>query len=100
MRRSERAALAAEAQRQDDHQRWADDGGLTPDPEDAGPAGPRSAPVVTRYPWVAVGTAAALGFALGWLAGRRYVPPAGRASASFPGLSAVHVAVGDCVAPP
>ena len=71
MRRSERAARAAEAQRESDHQRWADDGGLTPDTAAAGHGVRIAAWDVTRYPWVAVGAAAALGFALGWLAGRR-----------------------------
>ena len=58
---SEQATRAA--QQDADHQRWADDGGFTPDPHV--PA------ATTRSPWVAVGVAAAIGFALGWLTGRR-----------------------------
>lgn len=73
MRRTEREAVAAEtrradaAQKESDHQRWADDGGPTPDPEPA-----RARPgVPTRSPWAAVGIAAAVGFAVGWLTGHR-----------------------------
>jgi hypothetical protein len=71
MRQSERAVLAAEAQRESDHQRWADDGGLTPDPGEAGLEAAIGVPGATWHPWPAVGTAVALGFALGWRAGRR-----------------------------
>ena len=66
-----RTAAEALAQREDDHQRWADDGGLTPDPEGAGPDVRTAASVVTRYAWVTLGSVAALGFALGRRAGRR-----------------------------
>ena len=51
------------AQKEADHQRWADDGGFTPDHHVA-----EAAP---RNPWVAIGIAAGVGFALGWLTGRR-----------------------------
>jgi hypothetical protein len=64
MRERETAATrrADAAQRESDHQRWADDGGFTPDEVAAPPV---------RSPWTAVGVAAALGFAVGWLTGRR-----------------------------
>ena len=57
------------AQRESDHQRWADDGGLVPEPQprEARP----QASYVARSPWAAVGIAAAFGFALGWLTCRR-----------------------------
>ena len=57
------------AQRESDHQRWADDGGFIPESQ------PREARTrttdVARSPWASVGVAAALGFALGWLTCRR-----------------------------
>lgn len=57
--KSERAERAA--QREADHNRWADDGGFIPEAE-----APRTlAP--TRSPWRAVGIASAIGFAVGWL---------------------------------
>ena len=52
------------AQRESDHQRWADDGGFIPEPE-------AEAPLRARNPWAAVAVAAGLGFVLGWLGGRR-----------------------------
>ena len=60
--KSEHAERAA--QHEADH-RWADDGGFIPEMET------RVAPVVTRSPWRAVGIAAAVGFALGWLTSPR-----------------------------
>jgi ElaB/YqjD/DUF883 family membrane-anchored ribosome-binding protein len=59
MRRSEYKARAA--QRESAYNRWADDGGHTPDPEVTDAIG------FTRSPWLAVGVAAALGFAIGWM---------------------------------
>lgn len=61
--KSEHAERAA--QHEADHQRWADDGGFIPERE-----APR-APVPTRSPWQAVGIAAAIGFAIGWLTSPR-----------------------------
>ena len=61
------AASERTAQREADHQRWADDGGFTPDPEPDRP----TTPVFARSPWVAVVVAAGVGFALAWLVGRR-----------------------------
>ena len=56
--RAERAA-----QKESDHQRWADDGGFIPDVPEV--------PAVARTPWVAVAVAAGIGFALSWLSRRR-----------------------------
>ena len=53
------------AQREADHHRWADDGGFIPEAETPGP------PVPTRSPWRAVGIAAAIGCAIGWLTAPR-----------------------------
>ena len=52
-------------QREADHHRWADDGGFVPDLEVP------LAVAGTRSPWRAIGVAAALGFAIGWLTGPR-----------------------------
>ena len=52
---------ARAAQREVDHQRWADDGGVIPDSRNKGTE------TGAGSPWTAVGIAAALGFALGWL---------------------------------
>jgi hypothetical protein len=57
MKQSERAA-----QREVDHQRWADDGGFIPEPEPE---------TTTRSPWPTVAVAIALGFVFGWLTARR-----------------------------
>jgi hypothetical protein len=46
-------------------QRWADDGGFIPERETT------RTPVPTRSPWRAVGVAAAVGFAIGWLTSPR-----------------------------
>ncbi len=48
-------------QQEHDHHRWADDGGRTPEPEVTKPRIP------ARSPWRAIGIAAAVGFAIGWL---------------------------------
>ena len=61
MEPSERAA-----QQETDLQRWADDGGRIPGTPPQARAGVR--PV---SPWRAVGVAAAVGFAVGWLSTRR-----------------------------
>jgi ElaB/YqjD/DUF883 family membrane-anchored ribosome-binding protein len=49
------------AQKETAHQRWADDGGFIPETETPG------ALVRTHSPWRAIGIAAAVGFAIGWL---------------------------------
>ena len=49
------------AQGEADYQRWADDGGFIPAQESPAPV------VATRSLWRAVGIAAAIGFAIGWL---------------------------------
>jgi ElaB/YqjD/DUF883 family membrane-anchored ribosome-binding protein len=49
------------AQREADHQRWADDGGPTPAAE------MHEAVVVARPPWLALGVAVAVGLVIGWL---------------------------------
>jgi hypothetical protein len=49
------------AQHEADHHRWADDGGFIPETEI-----PRT-PAATRSPWPAIGIAAAVGFAVGWV---------------------------------
>ena len=64
---SERTTRAA--QKESDHQRWADDGGFIPGPETARPVSALHA--IARNPWAAVGIAAGIGFALGWLTGCR-----------------------------
>ena len=68
MRQSERAARESDHQCESDHQRWADDGGFTPDSQSHGA---QTLIADDRFPWSAVGIATALGFALGWLTGRR-----------------------------
>lgn len=68
MPQSERAVRAA--RRELTHQRWADNGGFSPEPDAV------QAPPATRPPWLAVGAAAALRFAVGWLTARR--PSGGR----------------------
>lgn len=71
MGRGEREAIGVRdaAQRESDHQRWADDGGFIPEPETVRPVAALS--IITRNPWAAVGIAAGVGLAIGWLTGRR-----------------------------
>jgi hypothetical protein len=49
------------AERESDRHRWANDGGFIPTSESPAPV------VATRSLWRAIGVAAALGFAIGWL---------------------------------
>ncbi|MDB5312153.1 MAG: hypothetical protein JWO38_6355 [Gemmataceae bacterium] len=69
MRRKSSETGADAAQMEKAYQRWADDGGLIPDLSMAGPERPITA--VLRTPWAAIGVAVGLGFALGWITGRR-----------------------------
>ncbi|MDB5306615.1 MAG: hypothetical protein JWO38_817 [Gemmataceae bacterium] len=77
MRHDGRATSTAEtlAQREHDHQRWADDGG--PSPEPCPPVPPVSMAAIDirgpvhSYPLAGVCVAAALGFACGWITWRR-----------------------------
>jgi hypothetical protein len=69
MGRGEREVTRDATQRESALERWADDGGFIPEPEAPRPVAALNA--VVRRPWVAVGIAAGIGFALGWLTGRR-----------------------------
>jgi hypothetical protein len=71
MGRREREATVTRdaAQRESALQRWADDGGFIPEPEATRPVAALN--VMGRNPWAAIGIAAGIGFALGWLTGRR-----------------------------
>ena len=68
-RKESEAAARDAAQRESDHHRWADDGGYIPEMEAGRPV--VALGIVARNPWVAVGVAAGIGFALGWLTRRR-----------------------------
>ena len=57
------------AQRESDHDWWASDGGFIPEPDAVRPEAGIEAPA--RTPWAAIAACAALGFAVGWLTGRR-----------------------------
>lgn len=57
------------AQRESDHDRWADDGGFIPGPDAVRPEAGLEA--LVRTPWAAFAAGIALGFAVGWLTGRR-----------------------------
>jgi ElaB/YqjD/DUF883 family membrane-anchored ribosome-binding protein len=67
LRERDAARRADIAQRESDHQRWADDGGFIPKLQ----AVEAAVGAVLRHPWAVVGVAAAVGFALGWVTGRR-----------------------------
>ena len=66
-RKESEAATRDAAQRESSLHRWADDGGFIPEAAQPSIAIAR----VPRNPWVAVGIALGLGFAIGWLTGRR-----------------------------
>lgn len=67
--REEVIRRADAAQRESDHDRWADDGGFIPEPAAARPEAGIEA--LGRTPWAAFAAGAALGFAVGWLTARR-----------------------------
>ena len=52
------------AQREGDHQRWADDGGNIPADQ------PEAIETIPHSPWPAIVVAVAAGFAVGWLTRR------------------------------
>jgi hypothetical protein len=57
------------AQRESDHDRWADDGGFSPEPDAALPK--PVIPTALKKPFAAVGLALAVGLAIGWFVRRR-----------------------------
>lgn len=75
MGRMEREGVATDARRADaaqhesDHHRWADDGGFIPEPVVVQPEAGIKA--LVRTPWAMLAVCATLGFAVGWLTGRR-----------------------------